>query len=322
MKLSVIVATKNRALALAPCLDSIAAAFASAAPVDAEIVVVDNGSTDDTADTIKAWAGASAVPVQSLSEPRAGKARALNRGLRAARGDILAFTDDDCRLHNEHVNDLLRHAAADTDLVLRGGRIELGDPTDLPLTIYTATTPMRWSLALNSVRHEGVNGKINGCNMTMRRALVERLGPFDEDFGPGSRAASGDDTDYIFRAYLDGATLEYVPDMTVFHHHGRNTSAAGKKLIRDYMTAKGALWVKYIFKHPNFCRPALWNMKNAARETITGANTFLPNIGFSHKDKVTCAMRGAVRYFFMRKDRSAQRLWDEERLRGRCHVIE
>ena len=73
MKLSVIVATKNRALALTPCLDSIAAAFASAAPVDAEIVVVDNGSTDDTADTIKTWAGASAVPVQSLSEPRAGK---------------------------------------------------------------------------------------------------------------------------------------------------------------------------------------------------------------------------------------------------------
>jgi hypothetical protein len=63
-------------------------------------------------------------------------------------------------------------------------------------------------------------------------------------------------------------------------------------------------------------------MKNAARETIIGANTFLPNIGFFHKDKVACAMGGAVRYFFMRKDRSAQMLWDEERLRGRCHVIE
>ena len=40
--------------------------------------------------------------------------------------------------------------------------------------------------------------------MTARRALIERLGPFDEDFGPGSLIGSGEDTDYIFRAYLAG----------------------------------------------------------------------------------------------------------------------
>jgi hypothetical protein len=65
---------------------------------------------------------------------RVGK-RALNRALRAAEGDLLTFTDDDCRLHNEHINDLLRHHGADMGLVLRDGRIELGDPTDLPLSI-------------------------------------------------------------------------------------------------------------------------------------------------------------------------------------------
>src|ERR1700741_1293949 len=75
---------------------------------------------------------ANTIPLQLLSEPRAGKARALNRALRAARGELLAFTDDDCRLHPQHVNDLLRYDANDTNLVLRGGRTELGDPTDLP----------------------------------------------------------------------------------------------------------------------------------------------------------------------------------------------
>jgi glycosyltransferase involved in cell wall biosynthesis len=97
VKLSVIVATRNRAHAITGCLDSIAAAFAKAAPLDAEIVVVDNGSTDDTPEMIDAWARANNVPVQTLSEPRAGKARALNRALRAARGELFAFTDDDCR---------------------------------------------------------------------------------------------------------------------------------------------------------------------------------------------------------------------------------
>lgn len=305
MKLSVIVATRNRAQAIAPCLDSIAAAFARAAPLDAEIVVVDNGSTDNTADIIKAWVNTSSVPVQSLFEPNAGKGRALNRALRAARGDLLAFTDDDCRLHSEHTNDLLRHDAADTGPVFRGGRIELGDPTDLPFTIDTHPTSRRWSLAANSARHTNMGGCLAGCNMTARRALIERLGPFDEDFGPGSKVGSGEDADYIFRAYLSGATIEYVPDMAVSHYHGRKTSDAGRALYRRYMTGSGALLVKYLLKHPNLCRPFYWDMKNAVKEIITGTNTCIPSIGFSHGDKLAYSTRGAIRYLFMRKSRPA-----------------
>jgi glycosyltransferase involved in cell wall biosynthesis len=247
MKLSVIVTTKNRARHIAPCLDSIAAAFALAAPLDAEIVIVDNGSADNTAAVIDGWARANAVPVQALSHPGPGKSRALNSALRAAKGDVLAFTDDDCRLHPEYVNDLLRHDAADTGLVLRGGRVELGDPTDLPFTINTSPTPKRWSLALNSTRHDCISGELNGCNITMRRALVERLGPFDEDFGPGSRIGSCDDAEYIFRAYVNGITLEYVPDMTVLHHHGRKTSEEGRALFRRYTIGWGGLQAKYLF---------------------------------------------------------------------------
>jgi glycosyltransferase involved in cell wall biosynthesis len=299
MKLSVIVATKNRAHAIRPCLDSIAAAIANAAPLNAEIVVVDNGSTDDTAAIIQAWANTSGLPVKVLSESGAGKGRALNCALRVSKGELLAFTDDDCRLHKDHLNDLLRHDAADTDFVLRGGRIELGDPTDLPITINTSPTRMRWSRAMNSARHDSMSGKINGCNMTMRRTLAERLGPFDEDFGPGSRIGSGDDTEYMYRAYVANAAIEYVPDMTVFHHHGRKTTDVGYKLWRSYMTGNGAICVKYLLKHPNLCRPVYWDCKNAFKEIITGSNTFLPDIGFSHRDKVFYSMRGAVRYFFL-----------------------
>jgi GT2 family glycosyltransferase len=316
MKLSVIVATRNRAHAIIACLDSIAAALANASPLDAEIVVVDNGSEDDTSAIVKAWGSASALPVKPISEPRTGKSRALNCALRAAEGELLAFTDDDCRLDSEYVNDLLRHDAADTGLVLRGGRIELGDPTDLPFTINTSPVRTRWSLAKNSARHQNLAGLIAGCNMTMRRALVERIGPFDEDFGPGSTVGSGEDTDCLYRAYLAGVTLEYVPDMVVFHHHGRKTSDAACALFRRYMIGSGALNVKYLLKHPNLCCQTYWDLKYLPREIVTGKNTFLPEIGFSHRDKLACIVRGAVRYFFMRKDHGARRLWDEERERA------
>ena len=138
MRLSVIVATRNRARDIVACLSSIAAAIARAAPLDAEIVIVDNGSTDDTRQIIAGWAAANSVRVQSLMEARAGKGRALNRALRSAEGEVVALIDDDCRMDPEHINDLLRHDAADTRFVLRGGRVELGDPTDLPFTINTS----------------------------------------------------------------------------------------------------------------------------------------------------------------------------------------
>jgi glycosyltransferase involved in cell wall biosynthesis len=296
------VATRNRAYAIAGCLDSIAAAIAYAAPVVAEIVVVDNGSTDDTGAVIKAWAAASAVPVQSLLEPKPGLSRARNAALRAVRGDLLAFTDDDCRLSKDYVSQLLSYDAADTGLVLRGGRVELGDPTDLPLTINTTPTLMRWSRKNNSARDDRLSGHISGCNMTMRRALIERIGLFDEALGAGTSIPSAEDADYNFRAYLADATLEYVPDMTVFHHHGRKTNAAGKKLLRDYEIGNGALYARYVFRHPNLCRPFYWNCKLALKEIMTGTNTFLPDIGFSNRDKVVSNIRGACQYFFFHKN--------------------
>ncbi len=273
----------------------------AAAPLDAEIVVVDNGSTDDTPAILEAWAGKCTFPVQLLSEPKAGLSRARNCAIRAAKGDLLAFTDDDCRLSVEYVSQLLRHDATDTGLVLRGGRVELGDPTDLPLTINTTSTLIRWSRRNNSARHDRLSGHIAGCNMTMRRALIERIGFFDERLGPGSSIPAAEDADYNFRAYLADASLEYVPDMTVFHYHGRKTNDAGKKLCRDYEIGNGAVYARYLFKEPNLCRPFYWNCKSALREIITGTNTFLPSIGFSNRDKVAANLTGAFKYFFSRR---------------------
>jgi GT2 family glycosyltransferase len=278
LKLSFIVVTKNASRRLVPCLNSIAAALNRAAPLDAQILVVDNGSTDDTGIVVRNWAKTTAIPTLAMVEPRPGKSRCLNLALRVSDGDLLAFPDDDCRLHPQYVNDLLRHDAAATELVLRGGRIELGDPTDLPYSINTSPTPKRWHISLNSTRRDCIAGELAGCNMAMRRALVERLGPFDENFGPGSRMWSGDDAEYFFRAYAAGITLEYVPDMVVFHYHGRKTAEQGRALFRRYSIGWGAVHAKYLFQHYSFYRERYGDL----RALLAGNNTFLRYRFFAH----------------------------------------
>jgi GT2 family glycosyltransferase len=232
-------------------------------------------------------------------EPRAGVAVARNRALRTAQGELLVFVDDDCRLSKEYVNDLLRHDAADTEPVLRGGRVELGDPTDLPMTIRTTPTRQRLNRRTNPATHDSIVGGIMGCNMMMRRALVERLGPFDERFGAGSSSESGEDSEYLFRAYLAGFTLEYVPDMTVFHYHGRKEKAVGYKLCRAYSISNGAIYAKYFFKQPSLCLPFYWDIKKSIKEIVSGRNLFSPLTGFSFKHKVAYVVLGAVRFLLV-----------------------
>jgi glycosyltransferase involved in cell wall biosynthesis len=297
MKLSVIIATRNRAHAITGCLDSIAAAFAKAEQPDAEIVVIDNGSADNTFASVTQWAASSPLPVRLLAEPKTGLARAHNCALLAAQGELLAFTDDDCRLHPEYVNDLLRHHAADSEPVLRGWRVELGDPTDLPLTTKTTPAASQWSRRLKAPI---APGDIHGCNMTMPRILVQKLGPFDERFGVGSNMIpAADDTDYFLRAHFAGFTLAYVPNMTIIHCHSRKTTAQGNKLMQGYAISNGAIYAKHGWKDFPLYRPFFRHAKQALREIITGTNCFIPSIGFSYRDSVRYAVQGALRYWFM-----------------------
>jgi glycosyltransferase involved in cell wall biosynthesis len=295
MKLSVIVATRNRAHAIAGCFDSVAASVAHAGGLDAEIVVVDNGSTDGTAAVVAAWASGGSLPVQILHEPKPGATRSRNRGVRHARGDLLVFIDDDCRLDREHVRQVLAYDAADTGCVLRGGHVVLGDPTDLPLSVTDAVF-RRWRRTDSPPNGENMGAFLLGCNMATRRAVMERVGPFDVNFGPGTRIASGEDHEYVFRAYCAGVTVERVPDMVVVHCHGRKTRGEGSALMRTYMTGSGAIYAKYLFRNPGLCRQVYWDCKMAAREIATGTNLFHPDLGFSARDKLACYVRGAARY--------------------------
>ena len=296
IKISIIVCTRNRAYAIERCLDSIATAL-SVARIDAELLVVDNGSTDETAARVKAWGDGQSFPVRLLTEPRGGVCAAKNRGLREAQGTLVMFTDDDCHLSRTYFQDLLKHFQADKEPVLRSGRVELGDPSDLPLSIKTADTAQTWKKSEANARRINLGDSLMGGNLVMPLELARKLGPFDERFGPGTSIPGAEDTDYILRAYRAGLTLSYVPDMAVFHYHGRKRPCEGRQILQHYALGGGAIYTKYLFTSPDLCRQFYWDLKNAIKELLTGENTFMPGFGFSHKDKVFYTLLGAVKFF-------------------------
>lgn len=298
MKISVIVCTRNRVSALLQCLGSIDVAARNAALRDTEIVVLDNGSSDNTSAEVRAWTLGSYVPVVLEYEGRPGLAVARNRGVGVARGDLFVMVDDDCNLKEDYFVELLRLYADINEPVLRGGRVELGNSEDLPLTIKTETAAKRWHLGIASARTENLGNCFFGCNFLMSRAVYTRLGRFDENLGAGCPIPSCEDADYIFRAYEAGIALEYVPNLVVFHHHGRRTAAEARKLLRNYVVGSGALYTKHLFKCPSLCLQAKWDLRDAIKEVFSRKNLFMPEYNFSYIDKLACYAWGAALYLY------------------------
>ncbi|CDX22352.1 Family 2 glycosyl transferase [Mesorhizobium plurifarium] len=289
---SFIVCTRDRLAVLEACIDSIRVACRAHRAFAAELVVVDNGSRDGTASYLSATAAKSDIALTAICEPRHGLAAARNAGLARARGQVLVFVDDDCRLDGNYLVDLERHYASGEKWLIRGGRVEIGDARDLPFTIKRCDKRE----VLTPAVHPG--GFVLGCNMTMHREVAALIGPFDERFGAGGALRSAEDTDYLVRAMLAGMAVEYVPDMTIFHHHGRRDREAIDRLHRDYHFGNGALCLKHLRRAPWLLRHFYWAARAALRE-LAGGPRFDGDLSLSHWPIVLMNLAGAAKFAFL-----------------------
>ncbi len=289
MKISVIVCTRNRAAALTSCLNAIAGSIAFAR-ADAEVVIIDNGSTDHTFQVVREWAQRQAFPVRSIFERRQGLANARNRAIRSSTGGLLIFTDDDCQMDREYLGNALAHYAGDREPVMRGGRVELGDPGDYPLTIKTDEA----ACVMTDVHFPG--GFLLGCNMLIPRAVIDRVGLFDPRFGAGAPFRSAEDTDYIYRVYKARIRVEYVPDVVVRHYHGRRGKGAVTQLLRGYYVGNGALYAKH-WADKQLWRHFYWDCRKWFYELGNGGRLY-PDLGISHRLVVLGNVQGFLLYLF------------------------
>jgi cellulose synthase/poly-beta-1,6-N-acetylglucosamine synthase-like glycosyltransferase len=236
MDVSLIISTRDRCHQLARCLSSVKR-ITFEQPW--ELIVVDNGSLDQTVAVVRSFIDSCPFPVVYLHEPRGGKSHALNTALRIARGKIIAFTDDDCYPEPDFLNSLWS-TFEDRSLGFVTGRILLHDPADARMTIKESTQPITFP-----ARSFIGSGEVSGANMALRRELLLDLGGFDPVFGPGAPLEACEDLDLAGRASAAGWKGLYQPDAVVRHHHGRKAKDL-PPLLKSYGIGAGAYHMKLL----------------------------------------------------------------------------
>lgn len=218
---SVIIATCNRATSLVKTLQSLAEMDLPPG-LEWELIVVDNNSTDGTREVIKRFASSSALNVQYMFEPTQGQSRALNTGIRAARGEVVAFTDDDVKVEAGWLRQLWQ-AFERHECVGVGGRIVADWSIRKPAWLQE-NGPYRMMAAIVQFDLGEERCDLDtrtapfGANLALRRCALDTHGLFREDLGPGAGGlAAGADTDLCRRIMSRGGKFVYIPQAVVFH---------------------------------------------------------------------------------------------------------
>lgn len=216
LSVSVVVPVLDAARTLSSCLT----ALERLDPAPAEIVLVDNGSTDGSLGLLREFGGTrGGARARVMQEARRGAAAARNAGIRAAGTDLIAFTDADCAPDPAWLSHLAA-PFADEAVGAAAGRVEAAraaSTLELCGALYTLQTPDR---PARHRRWTPWRGGFATANLAVRRNLLIDLGGFDEGL-----TISGEDHDLCARLYGLGVEIAYVPEARVFHHH--RTTVAG-----------------------------------------------------------------------------------------------
>ena len=249
---SVLVVSYNTREMTLACLASLAAQTR----LPHEVIVVDNASTDGSAEAI-----AAAFPDLTLLLPgrNLGFAAATNRAAEAARGDYLLLLNPDTVVLDRAVDRLVEVARAHPEAGIWGGRTVFADGSLNPTSVLAHTTLFSlFAIAVGLARAFPDSARLNaenyggwprdtlrpvdivtGCFLLIPRPLWQRLGGFDERF-----TMYGEETDLCLRATALGAAPLFAPGPTIVHHGGASEPVRADKMVR-LIAAKITLMQKH-----------------------------------------------------------------------------
>ncbi|MGE5218278.1 MAG: glycosyltransferase, partial [Chloroflexota bacterium] len=196
-----------------------------------EVVVVNDGSTDSTRQIAESYDG-----IHLIHQENKGLSEARNVGIRAATGEIIAFTDADCMADPDWLTHLVARFHS-SEFAAVGGP-NLTPPDDSFVASCVAVSP---GAPTHVLLDDEVAEHIPGCNMAFRREALEAIDGFDPVF-----RAAGDDVDFCWRLQNKGYKIGFSPAAVVWHFR-RNTIRDYLKQQRGYGKAETLLF----FKHPS-----------------------------------------------------------------------
>lgn len=245
-----------------------------------ELVVVDNDPASGR--TAALLAGVGDPRLRRVPHAERGLSSARNAGLAAARGEVVAYTDDDAVPDPRWLDGLL-------DVVRGDAAAEVTCVTGRVVAAETRTSEQQWFEDLGDFDKglertvwslgpapEGLAGRRgehsaffpytagemgSGNNMLFRAEALRALGGFDEALGAGTPARGGEDLDVYRRVVLGGQVLVYTPDAVVRHHH-RDTPEALRAQMFDQGAGMAASLTK-VLAHGG--RPALALLRRLPR---------------------------------------------------------
>ena len=256
-KVSVIVCSYNGAQTLGDCLR----ALDGVEYPDFEIVLVDDGSKDNTADIVKTWLAEreraegreskvegdaaslpstfdlrpSTPPFIHIVQPNMGLSYARNAGAHAARGEVFAYTDSDCMPEPDWLYYLI-------GTLISGDYAGVGGPNISPPAVNWIQAAV--SAAPGGPSHvlltDVVAEHVPGCNMAFHRWAFESVGGFDSEY-----RKAGDDVDFCWRLQTLGGVVAFSPSAIVWHYR-RFTLKAFRAQQEGYGEAEAVLRFKHL----------------------------------------------------------------------------
>jgi len=219
---SVIISTRNRASILPRLFDALAAMRLNN-ETRWELLMVDNGSSDDTVAVISAEAERGRLPVHCVSEPIPGKSRALNRAIKQAQAELLVFTDDDVEPQATWLQAYIDAAALHPEIDGFAGKVLPKWLGDIPAWLHTEGE-FALPRGITNTRDFGMSQQIldeqaipGGVNTALRAEAVAKNGWFREELGPGTSVPFTEDTEYMGRFRRGGGEFWYVPEALLYH---------------------------------------------------------------------------------------------------------
>jgi GT2 family glycosyltransferase len=203
-----------------------------------EVLVVDNGSTDDTRRCVAA-AAATLGPVKYLREPRPGKSIALNTALGVATGEVLVFLDDDVHPDRGWLQETAR-PLADKRLDAVAGAVRIAPHL---LRSWMQPEHLAWLASTHELDPVRPRSAV-GANMAISARVLARVPGFDPRLGPG-RLGLWEDTLFAAQLLSAGYRLGFVPTARVEHHFDPSRLSRGSFLAHAQRQGRSAAYVAW-----------------------------------------------------------------------------